>query len=337
MSRAYILEEHETAYRLKRIDREVGEPGAGQVKVRVRAASLNYRDLIVQKNLAGRKAAGVVPMSDGAGEVAAVGSGVSKWRPGDRVAACFFQAWHGGPFDMAYHKSDLGGSIDGMLAEEVILSAEGLVRVPDYISLEEAACLPCAAVTAWNGLVTRGNLQQGQTVLVQGTGGVSMFALQIATATGARVIATSSSDEKLQRARELGAAETINYRTTPDWEQEVLRLTDKRGVDHVVEVGGPGTLEKSLASVAASGHIAMIGVLTGFGPATVGMFAALARNARLDGIYVGSRADFEAMNAFFEQHQIRPVIDRTFAFDEAEAAYRYLDSGSHFGKVVIRL
>ncbi len=337
MTRAYVLEVHDAAYRLQLVDREVAAPGAGQVKIRVRATSLNYRDLIMQKNLAGRKAAGVVPMSDGAGEVLAVGSGVAKWRPGDRVAACFFQAWHGGPFDMAYHKSDLGGSADGMLAEEVILSADGLVRVPDYLSLEEAACLPCAAVTAWNGLMTRGGLQSGQTALIQGTGGVSIFALQIATAMGARVIATSSSDEKLEKARQLGAAEVINYRTTPEWEQEVWRLTEKRGVDHVVEVGGPGTLEKSLASVAAGGHIALIGVLTGFSPANVSLFTALAKNARLDGIYVGSRADFEATNGFFEQHQIRPVIDRTFAFDEADAAYRYLESGGHFGKVVIRL
>jgi NADPH:quinone reductase-like Zn-dependent oxidoreductase len=337
MSRAYTLQPHDAAYRLERTDREVGEPGAGQVKVRVRATSLNYRDLIMQKNLAGRKAAGVVPMSDGAGEVVAVGKDVTTWHPGDRVAACFFQAWRDGPFDMAYHKSDLGGSIDGMLAEEVILSAEGLVRVPGYLSFEEAASLPCAAVTAWNGLVTRGGLQSGQSVLVQGTGGVSIFALQIAAAMGARVIATSSSDEKLEKVRQLGAVETINYRTMPDWDQEVGRLTDKRGVDHVVEVGGPGTLDTSLASVAAGGHIALIGVLTGFGPATVNTFTALAKNARLDGIYVGSRADFEAMNVFFERHQVRPIIDRTFTFEEAEAAYRHLDSGQHFGKVVIRI
>jgi NADPH:quinone reductase-like Zn-dependent oxidoreductase len=336
MPRAYILEEHESAYRLKQTERTTAEPGERQVRIRVHATSLNYRDLIMQKNLAGRKAADVVPVSDGAGEVVAVGPGATRWQAGDRVAACFFQAWHDGPFDMAYHKSDLGGSIDGMLAEEVVLDEHGLVRVPDYLSFEQAACLPCAAVTAWNGLVTRGALQAGQTVLVQGTGGVSVFALQIAAAMGARVIITSSSDAKLAKAKELGAAEGVNYRTTPDWEKEVWRLTDKRGVDHVVEVGGPGTLDKSLQSVAAGGHIAQIGVLTGFQPASVNMFNAVAKNARLDGIYVGSRMHFETMNAFFEQHQIRPVIDRTFPFEEAEAAYRHLESGNHFGKVVIR-
>jgi NADPH:quinone reductase-like Zn-dependent oxidoreductase len=335
MARAYVLEPHEAAYRLNMVERDVGEPLDGQVKIRVRATSLNYRDLIMQKNLAGRKPAGV-PVSDGAGEVVAVGPDVMQWKVGDRVSACFFQAWCDGPFNMAYHKSDLGGTIEGMLAEEVILNEDGLVCIPDYLSFEEAACLPCAAVTAWNGLITRGQLEPGQSVLVQGTGGVSIFALQIAVAMGARVIITSSSDEKLQRAAALGASDGINYRTTPDWEQEVWRLTEKRGVDHVVEVGGPGTLEKSLQSVAASGHIALIGVLTGFQPATVSTFTALAKNARLDGIYVGSRLHFETMNAFFELHQIQPVIDRVFSFDEAEAAYRYLESGSHFGKVVIR-
>jgi NADPH:quinone reductase-like Zn-dependent oxidoreductase len=336
MSRAYVLEEHEPAYRLKLIDRQIGDPAGKQVKVRVHAASLNYRDLIAKKNLAGRKVAGVVPLSDGAGEVSAVGPEVSRWRVGDRVAACFFQAWLDGPFDMAYHKSDLGGTIDGMLAEEVILDEDGLVRVPDYLSFEEAACLPCAAVTAWNGLLTRGELKADSSVLVQGTGGVSVFAIQIAAAIGARIIVTSSSDEKLAKAKKLGAAEGINYRRTPDWEQEVWRLTNHRGVDHIVEVGGPRTLEKSLQSLAASGHIALIGVLTGFQPAIVSMFTALAKNARLDGIYVGSRANFEAMIAFFDRRQIRPVIDRAFPFAEAEAAYQHLESGNHFGKVVIR-
>jgi NADPH:quinone reductase-like Zn-dependent oxidoreductase len=337
MSRRYILEEYLSAYRLKLHQQDVGDPGERQVKIRVRGASLNYRDLIVVKNLAGRKVAGVVPLSDGAGEIIAVGPGVSRVGVGDRVAACFFQAWLGGRFDMAYHKSDLGGTIDGMLAEELILHEDGLVHVPDYLSYEEAACLPCAAVTAWNGLVTRGGLQPGATVLAQGTGGVSIFAIQNAAAHGARVIVTSSSDRKLERARELGAAGGINYATTPEWEKEVLRLTDGRGVDHIVEVGGPGTLEKSLKCVAAGGHIAQIGVLTGFQPANVSLFAAVAKNARIDGIYVGSRDDFETMNRFFMRHQIRPVIDRVFSFEEAEAAYHYLDSGAHLGKVVIRV
>lgn len=336
MAQAYAYELHQSAYRLKLVERQLGDPAGRQVKVRVRATSLNYRDLIALRNLAGRKVDGVVPLSDGAGEVIAVGDGVSQWKAGDRVAGCFFQAWQDGPFSMAYHKSDLGGTLDGMLAEEVLLDESGLVRLPDYLSFEEAACLPCAGVTAWNGLVTRGGLQAGRSVLALGTGGVSVFALQIATAMGARVIVTSSSDEKLARAKQLGAAEGINYRTTPDWDQEVWRLTEKRGVDHVVEVGGPGTLEKSLASAAASGHIALIGVLTGFQPANVSLFTAVAKNARLDGIYVGSRADFAAMNEFFQRHQLRPVIDRVFPFEEAEAAFEHLESGNHFGKVVIQ-
>jgi NADPH:quinone reductase-like Zn-dependent oxidoreductase len=337
MSRRYTLEEHAGAYRLTPGSFEVGDPDDRHVKIRVRATSLNYRDLIALKNLAGRKVAGVVPLSDGAGEVIAVGPGVERFKIGDRVAACFFQSWIGGRFDMAYHKSDLGGSLDGMLAEEVILHEDGLVRAPEYLSFEETACLPCAAVTAWNGLVTRGGLRTGDTVLAQGTGGVSVFAVQIAKAYDARVLVTSSSDQKLARACELGAVEGINYATTPDWDKEVWRLTGNRGVDHVVEVGGPGTLEKSLKCVAAGGHIAQIGVLTGFQPANVSLFTAVAKNARIDGIYVGSREDFEVMNDLFTQHQIRPVIDRTFTFEEAEAAFRYMESGAHFGKVVIQV
>ena len=234
-----------------------------------------------------------------------------------------------------YAPSALGGAIDGVLAEEVLFEQSGLVHVPDHLSFEEAATLPCAAVTAWNAL--HGGqypVQPGQTVLVLGTGGVSVFALQFARMAGCRVIATSSSDDKLARVRELGADVTINYRAQPDWEQEVLRATNGRGVDHVVEVGGAGTLPRSIAACALGGQIALIGVLTGgqVDPATI-----MRRSITLRGIYVGSRAMFEAMNRAISHAVLRPVIDRVFEFGEAPAAYRHLEAAGHLGKIVIRL
>jgi NADPH:quinone reductase-like Zn-dependent oxidoreductase len=312
-------------------------PGPGQVLVRVRACSLNYRDLIVARGRFGDKTQGRVPLSDGAGEVEAVGGGVTRFKPGDRVAACFFQDWIDGPFEMRYHGSALGGEAPGMLAEYVALPEQGWVKFPEHLSFQEAACLPCAAVTAWQALVVRGALAAGETVLALGTGGVSIFALQFAVALGARVIVTSSSDAKLERARGLGAWEGVNYQKTPDWDKEVWRLTDKRGVDHVVEVGGPGTLEKSLASLAAGGHVALIGVLTGFGAPTGSLFPLVTKNARMNGIYVGSRAHFEAMNQFIAERRLKPVIDRVFPFEQAAEAYRYQQSGEHFGKIVVEI
>ncbi|WP_333842458.1 zinc-dependent alcohol dehydrogenase family protein [Pelomicrobium sp.] len=312
-------------------------PGPGQVLVRVRACSLNYRDLIVARGRFGDKTQGRVPLSDGAGEVEAVGGGVTRFKPGDRVAACFFQDWIDGPFEMRYHGSALGGEAPGMLAEYVALPEQGWIKFPEHLSFQEAACLPCAAVTAWQALVVRGALAAGETVLALGTGGVSIFALQFAVALGARVIVTSSSDAKLERARGLGAWEGVNYQRTPDWDKEVWRLTDKRGVDHVVEVGGPGTLEKSLASLAAGGHVALIGVLTGFGAPTGSLFPLVTKNARMNGIYVGSRAHFEAMNQFIAERRLRPVIDRVFPFEQAAEAYRYQQSGGHFGKIVVEI
>ena len=309
-------------------------PGPGKVLVRVRAVSLNYRDLLLSQNAARPRT--IVPCSDGAGEVAAIGTRVSRVRVGDRVAGIFFQTWLDGPLTDDVHAQALGGSADGMLTEYVVLSEQGVVKLPDYLSYEEAACLPCAGVTVWNGLFEQGRLQPGQTVLLQGTGGVSILGLQLAKAAGARVIITSSSDEKLARARALGADETINYRTTPAWEQAVQQLTAGLGADHVVEVGGAGTLEKSLGATRASGHIAFVGVLTGrAAPIATGLL--LTKSLRLTGIYVGSRAMFERLLAALEQSQLRPVIDRVFAFDEAPAALAYLASGAHFGKVVVRL
>lgn len=307
-------------------------PGPGQVIVRVRAASLNFRDLLLADNPGQRRP--LVPLSDGAGEVTAVGASVTTVKPGDRVAGTFFQDWVSGPITARTHDSALGGALDGMLAEQVTLSQHGVVPLPDYLSFEEAATLPCAAVTVWNALVEQGGLRAGETVLLLGTGGVSLFGLQFAKKQGARVILTSSSDEKLARARALGADETINYRATPDWEKTVWALTSN-GVDHVVEVGGAGTLDKSLAATRAGGTISLIGVLTGFegqiNPAPV-----LLKSLRVQGVYVGSRDMFARMLRALELHQTRPVIDRVFAFDEAPAAYAHLRSGAHMGKVVVR-
>ena len=310
------------------------QPGPGQVLVRVRAVSLNYRDLIVAKSP--NQPEHLVPCSDGAGEVAALGAGVTRVQVGDRVAGIFFQTWLDGPLVVEVHAHALGGAIDGMLAEYVVLSEQGLVKLPDYLTYEEGACLPCAGLTAWNSLFEQGQLQSGQTVVLQGTGGVSILGLQLAKAAGARVIITSSSDEKLARAQELGADETINYRTTPDWEAEVLRLTNGLGADHVVEVGGAGTLEKSMQAARASGHIAFVGVLTGVS-APIGTYPLLFKSLRLTGIYVGNRAMFERYLQALTLIQLRPVIDRVFEFAEAPAAFAHLQSGAHFGKVVVRV
>ncbi len=326
-----------SAYRLDCVDRPIPEPAAGNVVVRVRAASLNYRDLVHLRNKAGRDVAGRVPLSDGAGEVVAVGSQVSNVNVGDRVLGCFFQTWSSGSFEMAHHQAALGGTADGMLAEYVELRAGGIIPMPESLTFEEAACLPCAGLTAWTALVSRGQLRAGQSVLVLGTGGVSIFATQFAAAMGCSVFATSSSDEKLARAKELGATHLINYRTTPDWDKAIWQLTNKQGVDHVIEVGGPGTLEKSIAAVRAGGHIALIGVLTGFGSFNGSLFPLVAKNATLSGMYVGSREDFLAMNDFISRHGVRPAIDRVFTFDQAAAAFDYLERGEHVGKVVISI
>ncbi len=331
--RAYVIRELGGPDGLGLENRPDPRPGPGQLVVRVRAASLNYRDLMIIKGTYSRNLPlPLVPLSDGAGEVVEVGPGVTKFRPGDRVAGCFMTAWQDGPPTEAASKSALGGAVDGMLAELVVLPEGGVVRSPESLSDEEVATLPCAAVTAWNALF-EGGLRAGQTVLVQGTGGVSMFALQLAKAAGARVIATSSSDAKLARAREMGASDGINYKTTPDWDVTARNLTEGLGVDHVVEVGGAGTLPLSVKATRMGGQIALIGVLAGgteFDPRQLMM-----KGIRLRGIYVGSRAMFEGLNRLIATQRIKPTIDRVFPFDRAGDAYRYFDAGSHFGKVVI--
>jgi NADPH:quinone reductase-like Zn-dependent oxidoreductase len=314
----------------------VRRPGPNEVLVRVRATSLNRRDVSILRGFypVGPKET-LVPLSDGAGEVVAVGAGVTRFKAGDRVAAAFFQAWLGGRPTATSSASALGGGLDGMLAQYVTLHENGLVAVPQHLSLEEAATLPCAAVTAWSGLFTRGRLRSDDHVLLQGTGGVSIFGLQFAVAAGARAWITSSSDGKLERAKSLGAAGGINYRSTPDWAKALLAATDGVGAHHILEVGGSGTLAQSLAAVGAQGHIALIGGLAGFG-GDIPAVALIGRNASVSGITVGSRADFEAMNQFIEQHRLQPVIDRTFDYGDAAAAYAHMESGSHFGKIVIR-
>jgi NADPH:quinone reductase-like Zn-dependent oxidoreductase len=318
---------------LKMVERPTPKPGHGQVLVRIRATSLNYRDLIIAKGGLGKREKSLIPLSDGAGEVVEVGPDVTRVRTGDRVAPIFTQTWLGGDIGRNL-PSALGGEVDGVLAEYVVLDQDGLVHFPDHLSFEEAATLPCAAVTAWNALISVGQLKAGDTVLVMGTGGVSIFALQFARITGARVIATSSSDAKLARLREMGAADVINYRTTPAWGKRAFEMT-AHGVDHVIEVGGAGTLANSFEAVRPGGRISLIGLLTGFG-GEFNPLVVLFKSVCFQGIRVGSREMFEAMNRAIAAAQLRPVIDHTFPFAEAPDAYRYLESGAHFGKVCIR-
>ncbi len=311
-------------------------PGPGEVLIRIRAASLNYRDLLISKGLYNpRLRLPLIPLSDGAGEVGATGAGVTRFKPGDRVTANFMTAWVGGQIDEACPRSALGGEIDGMLAEEVVLPEHSLVHVPEHLGFEEAATLPCAALTAWHALVVGGGIKPGDTVLTQGTGGVSIFALQFARMAGARVISTSSHDEKLARLKELGASDLINYKTTPEWDGQVRALTGGLGVDQVVEVGGAGTLARSIKAVRLGGYIALIGVLSGLGE--VNPMPILMKSVRVQGIFVGSRSMFEVMNRAISVSQLHPIIDRVFPFDDAIAALKHLESGAHFGKVVIRV
>ena len=311
-------------------------PGIGKILIKLRAASLNYRDLLMVKGLYNPSLPlPLIPCSDGVGEVVAVGEGVTRVQVGDRVAGIFFQHWLSGELTSSQTKSALGGELPGMLAEYVVLQEAGVIPVPDHLTDEEAATLPCAAVTAWNALFASGNLKAGDTVLVQGTGGVSLFALQFAQLAGARVIATSSSEAKLERVRQLGATDTINYKQNPEWGKTVSELTDGAGVDCVVEVGGAGTLNQSLRAVRVGGQISLIGVLTGTS-AEVNAAGILMKNVRVQGIYVGSREMFAAMNRAIALHKLQPIVDRVFPFAEAPAALQYMESGSHFGKICIR-
>jgi NADPH:quinone reductase-like Zn-dependent oxidoreductase len=317
-------------------ERPIPQPAAGQVLLKMRAWSLNYRDLMLVKGSYNPKLRlPMTPLSDGIGEVVDIGQGVSRVTLGDRVAGIFMPQWLEGELTEEKAKSALGGGNTGMAAEYVVLDADGVVPVPEHLTDEEAATLPCAAVTAWHALVASGRVKAGDTVLTLGTGGVSLFALQFAKLSGARVIATSSSDEKLARALELGASQGINYKTTPEWGQFVRELTGGVGVDHVVEVGGAGTLSQSLRAVRMGGRISLIGVLSGAGQ--VDPTPILMKSVCVQGIFVGSRAMFEAMNEAIAQHRMRPVVDRVFPFGELRDALRHMERGAHFGKIALTL
>lgn len=313
-------------------------PGPGEVLVGVRATSLNYRDLLVARGSYGSHLKkNCIPLSDGAGEVLAIGAGVSTFKVGDRVAAAFFQDWQAGPIRASYYGSALGGARDGMLAEKVVLSASGLVKVPAYLSFEEAATLPCAAVTAWNALMeSKAPLKPGSSILTLGTGGVSIFALQFAKAAGLETVATSSSDAKLERLKSLGVTHGINYKKNPEWQKEVQTATQDEGVNQVIEVGGAATLPRSIESVKINGTISIIGVLSGL-KEEINLWPILGKNIHLEGIFVGSVAMFEAMNRAMTFHRIQPVIDDVFNFDQANEALAKLESATHFGKIVIRV
>jgi NADPH:quinone reductase-like Zn-dependent oxidoreductase len=322
---------------LVKIERPNPKPAYRQVLVKVAACSLNFRDLgIVRGTYRMPVPDKIIPLSDGAGEVVEVGAGVKRVKVGDKVAGCFFQRWAGGEASPDVHASALGGGIDGMLAEYVVLEEEGVVKIPAHLSVEDGATLPCAAVTAWHALVEHGNVIAGQIVLLQGTGGVSIFGLQLAHAMGMQVIITSSSDDKLARAKKLGANHGINYKATPDWENAAMDITGGRGVDQVVEVGGAGTLTHSFGAIRVGGKVSMIGGLSG--PATeLNPGLILGRRANVQGISVGSTQMFDAMNRAIAANAIKPVIDKVFGFDEVQAAYKHMASGAHFGKIVIRV
>jgi NADPH:quinone reductase-like Zn-dependent oxidoreductase len=313
------------------------EPKAGEVLVKVHATSLNYRDLLVTlghynpKMLLPR-----IPLSDGAGEIVAVGEGVTDVKTGDRVAGIFMQNWLEGPAAASKQRGALGGDIDGVLAEYVVLRESGVAPIPEHLSWEEAATLPCAGVTAWNAVVHAGRVKAGDTIVIQGSGGVSIFALQFAKALGARVLGTSGSDEKLARANRLGLDAGVNYKQSPDWAKWVLKQTNGEGADLVVEVGGAGTFMQSLKAVRVGGAVAQIGVLSQSNE-PIDVIPILHKQIHIQGIYVGSRADFLEMNRAITQTKLKPIVDEVFTFDQVKEALRRMESGSHFGKLVIRI
>ncbi len=323
----------------KLVDRPDPAPGPGHVLVRVQAASLNHRDLLIARgHFGGPLKDDLIPLADGAGEVVALGAGVTRWKVGDRVAGSYFQTWQAGPFRADYFQHMLGaGSTDGMLAQLVALPDTGVVRIPSHLSYEEAATLPCAGLAAWNALMEPSPRQRpGAAVLTLGTGGVSIFAVQLALAAGLRVIATSSSADKIERLRELGVTDTINYRETPEWQLEVLRLTRGEGVDQVIEVGGGGTLARSLEAVRSGGTVSLIGHLTGT-EGELNPFPILVKAVRLEGVVVGSIQTFEDMSRALEEIALRPVIDEILPLHRANEALARMETATHFGKIVVRV
>jgi NADPH:quinone reductase-like Zn-dependent oxidoreductase len=318
-------------------ERPAPKPQPHEVVVRLRAVSLNYRDvLIVRGHYNPKLKFPRVPLSDGAGEIVQAGSAVTAWKPGDRVVVPFMPDWIEGPIASAKTATALGGDVDGLLREFAAIRADALLPIPAHLSFEEAAALPCAGVTAWNGLFVAGHLQPGQTLLVQGTGGVSLFGLQFGLMAGATVILTSSNEAKLERARSLGAHHTINYREHPEWEKKVLEITEGRGVDLTLEVGGADTLTSTLRATRVGGAVSIIGILSGI-ETKLNLGPVLHHSLTLHGIYVGSREMFAQMNQGIERDRLHPVIDRVFSFGETTEALRSMESGRHFGKIVIRI
>jgi NADPH:quinone reductase-like Zn-dependent oxidoreductase len=317
------------------VERSTPALGPSDVRVRVRAVSLNFRDLSMVKGAKKRKSP-VVPASDGAGEVVEVGAAVTQHRTGDRVAAAFFPTWLSGELSDYHHARALGGGQDGMLAEEVVLPASAWVAMPARLSFEAAAALPCAGVTAYHALFEAARLRAGDVVVVQGTGGVSMFGLQLAKAAGARVIVTSSSAAKRERALSLGADHVIDYKADPTWGESARAWTGGRGADIVIEVGGPGTFDQSVAALRYGGTMSILGVLTGV-RGEVNTYGVFHKALRVAGVYVGSVAMFEGLVRALEANRIEPIIDKTFGFGEVKDAYAHLASGAHFGKVVVRV
>jgi NADPH:quinone reductase-like Zn-dependent oxidoreductase len=334
--KAYELHPEEGFAALKQVERPaLAAPPPTGVRVRMRAASLNYRDLVMVKQAKKRKSPGI-PLSDGAGEVVAVGDKVTRFKVSDKVAGAFFPTWHGGAFREEYHQNALGGSTDGALVEEMMLDEKSWVKIPAGWSFEQAATLPCAGVTAWNALHESGSLKAGDTVLVQGTGGVSIFALQLATSAGAKVIATSSSADKRARLTSMGASATIDYKENLKWGDAARAATGGRGVDIAVEVGGAGTIDQSARALRYMGTMSLIGVLAG-SQAPIDTYQLVHKALRVHGLYVGSVAMFEDLVRALEASKLKPVVDKVFPFAEARSAYEYLASGQHFGKVVVSI
>jgi len=333
--KAYELQPREGFDALTLVDRPAPALGLTDVRVRVRAVSLNFRDLTMAKGARKRKAP-IVPASDGAGEVVEVGAAVTRYAAGDRVAAAFFPTWQSGDLSDYHHARALGGGQDGMLAEQVVLPETSWVKLPSRLSFEAAATLPCAGVTAYHALFEAAALRTGDVVLLQGTGGVSMFGLQLAKAAGARVIITSSSEAKRERALALGADHVLDYKADATWGETARKWTGGRGVDVVIEVGGPGTFDQSVAALRYGGTMSILGVLTGV-RGEVNTYGIFHKALRVAGVYVGSVAMFEGLIRALESTKIEPIIDRTFGFGEVKDAYAHLASGAHFGKVVIRV
>ncbi|HEX8197961.1 MAG TPA: NAD(P)-dependent alcohol dehydrogenase [Pyrinomonadaceae bacterium] len=321
---------------LKLNELPVPEPKAGEILVKMRAASLNYRDLLVVNGIESWKPTSPrIPISDGVGEVLSVGDTISRWKVGDRVAGLFLPKWLDGALTAEKYVSPLGGATaDGVLAEYVVFNEHAVVKAPNNLSDAETATLPVAALTAWHAVARRSQVRQGETVLIQGTGGVSLFALQFVHALGAQPLVISSSDQKLERAKTMGASATINYKKFPDWEEQIIELTGSKGVDHVIETVGGENLNRSLNAIKLSGTISFIGLIAGLS-APINTYQFVTKNVQIHGIETGSRDMFEEMNRFIESHDLKPVIDKTFAFEEIHEALRYLESGTHFGKVTI--